>query len=88
MLNSSEFSGVRSTSENYDVFNSLNEIYLVFTEKGKFSFYFLLFIDYMQCLTKKKEVLKMQNRKFLANPNNFDTKIFVKMHPTLQLGLH
>ena len=27
----------------------------------------------------KKEVLKMQNRKILANPNNVGTKIFVTL---------
>ena len=59
--------------ENSDVFNSREEIYLVFTKKSKFSFYFILFIGYMQCLT----VLKMQKRNFLANPNNFGTKILV-----------
>ena len=30
-------------SENFDVFNSRDEIYLVFTKKSKFSFYFILF---------------------------------------------
>ena len=33
LLKTSEFSRVRSTSINYDVFNSQDEIYLVFTEK-------------------------------------------------------
>ena len=33
VLKTSEFSQVRSTSENSDVFNSQDEIYLVFTEK-------------------------------------------------------
>ena len=33
VLKTSEFSRVRSTSENSDVFNSRDEIYLVFTEK-------------------------------------------------------
>ena len=32
VLKTSEFSRVRSTSENSDVFNSRDEIYLVFTE--------------------------------------------------------
>ena len=53
----SEFSRVRSTSENSDVFHSRDEIYLVFTEKRKFYFYFILFI--------KKEVLKMQKQTIL-----------------------
>ena len=34
-----------------DVFNSRDEIYLVLTEKSDFSFYLILFIGYMQCLT-------------------------------------
>ena len=37
-----EFSRVRSTSENYYVFNSRDEIYLVFTEK-KANFLFILY---------------------------------------------
>ena len=43
VLKTSEFSLVRSTNENFDVFNSRDEIYLVFTKKSKFSFYFVLF---------------------------------------------
>ena len=44
VLKTSEFSRVRSMSENSDVFNSRDEIYLVFTEKkSKFSFYFIVF---------------------------------------------
>ena len=30
-------------NENFDVFNSGDEIYLVFTKISKFSFYFILF---------------------------------------------
>ena len=40
-LKISEFSRVRSTSEIFDVFNSRDEIYLVFTEK-KANFLFIL----------------------------------------------
>ena len=36
VLKTSEFSRVRSTSENSDVLNSREEIYLVFTEKVNF----------------------------------------------------
>ena len=43
VLKTSEFSRVRSTSENFDIFNSRDEIYLVFTKRSKFSFYFILF---------------------------------------------
>ena len=41
VLKTSDFSRVRSTSENSDVFNSRDEIYSVFTEKSKLSFYFI-----------------------------------------------
>ena len=44
VFKTSEFSRVRSTSENSDVFNSRDTICLVFTEKKRnFSFYFILF---------------------------------------------
>ena len=36
------FSGVRSTSENADIYTGRDEIYLVFSEKKNFSFYFIL----------------------------------------------
>ena len=39
-LKTSKFSRVRSTSENLDVFKSLDEIYLVFTDKKKIFFLF------------------------------------------------
>ena len=39
-LKTSEFSRVRSTSENIYVFNSRDEIYLVFTEKKQIFFLF------------------------------------------------
>ena len=45
VLKTSEFSRVRSTNENFDVFNSQDKIYLVFTEKKKFSFFLYFFGD-------------------------------------------
>ena len=70
VLKLSEFSRVPSMSENTDVFISRDDIYLVFTEKN-ISLHFILFIGYMQWYTHwKKEVLKMQKRNILANPNN------------------
>ena len=42
-LKISDFSRVRSTNENFDVFNSRDEIYLVFTEKKKSNFFFLFY---------------------------------------------
>ena len=50
MLKTSEFSQVCSTIENSDVFNSRDEIYLVFTERKFLFFIFIRFIGYMQCL--------------------------------------
>ena len=44
MLKTFEFSWVRSTSENFDVFNSRDEIYLVFSEKKLI--FFLLYTFY------------------------------------------
>ena len=38
-LKISEFSRVRSKSEHFDVFNSRDEIYLVFTEEKKQNFF-------------------------------------------------
>ena len=43
VLKVSAFSRVRSTSEIDDILNTWDEIFLVFTEKSKFSFYFMLF---------------------------------------------
>ena len=42
-LKTSEFSRVRSTSENFYVFNSRDETYLVFTEKNRANFLFILY---------------------------------------------
>ena len=45
---------MRSTNENFDVFNSRDEIYLVFTKKkSKFSFYFILFLEDLQLIDFK-----------------------------------
>ena len=38
------------TNENFDVFNSRDEIYLVLTSKSKFSFYFILFLKDLQLI--------------------------------------
>ena len=72
VLKSSECSRVRSTREYSRGFNSRDEIYLVFTKKSKFSFAFILFIG--------RRCWKCKNDIFLANPNDFGTTIFVKMH--------
>ena len=41
LLKTSEFSWVRSTSENFDVLKSWDDIYLVFNEEEKKSFYLI-----------------------------------------------
>ena len=71
-LNTSEFSRVRSTSENFYVFNSRDEIYLVFTEKkkSKFSFYFIHFPVH-------KAGGENAKTKVFENTNNFGTTLFL-----------
>ena len=79
MLKTSEFSRVLCTRENSDVLNSQDDIYLVFTKKNVNVLFILYFIQ-ATCNVQpneKKEVLKMQKRTFLANPNNFGTRMFV-----------
>ena len=66
-LKTSEFSRVRSTSENFYVFNSRDEIYLVFTEKkSNFSFYFIqytgIFQFTRQAVKKQKQTKKMKTQ--------------------------
>ena len=73
-LKTSEFSRVRSTSENFDVFNSRDEIYLVFTEKKHFFFYF---IQYTGIFQFTRQAVKIQKPKFFENTNNFGTTLFL-----------
>ena len=53
VLKTSEFSLVRSTNENFNVFNSRDEMYLVFTKKASFLFilYFLEDLQLINSLT-------------------------------------
>ena len=73
-LKTSKFSRVRSTSENLDVFKSRDEIYLIFTDKSKFSFYF---IQYTGIFLFTKQAVKMQKPKIFENTNNFGTTLFL-----------
>ena len=41
-------------SENYDVFDSRDEIFWYLPKNSKFSFYFILFIGYMEFLITAK----------------------------------
>ena len=69
-LKISEFSRVRSTSENFDVFNSRDEIYLVFTEKKQIFFLFYTIHGH-------KQAVKMRKPKIFENTNNFGTTLFL-----------
>ena len=75
-LKTSEFSRVRSTSENFYVFNSRDEIYLVFTEKTKANFLFI-FIQYTGIFQFTRQAVKMQKPKKFENTNNFGTTLFL-----------
>ena len=68
------FSRVRSTSENSDVFNSRDEIFGIYRKKVNFLFIYTFYRLHAMSHPLKKEVLKMQRRTILANPNNFGIK--------------
>ena len=74
-LKTSEFSRVLRTRENFYVFDSRDEMYLVFTEKkSKFSFYF---IQYTGIFQFTRQAVKMQIPKIFENTNNFGTTLFL-----------
>ena len=75
-LKTSEFSRVRSTSENLDVFKSRDDIYLVFTDK-KENFLFILYRQYTGIFLFTKQAVKMQKTKIFENTNNFGTTLFL-----------
>ena len=70
VLKASEFSRVRSTSENSDVFNSRDEISSVFAEKKK-QILFLFYRLHSMSHPLKREVLKMQKRKYITTLDVF-----------------
>ena len=74
-LKTSEFSRVCSTSENFDVFNSRDEIDLVFTEKSKFSFLFYTIHGYFPIHKAGGDNAKTNF--FFENTNNFVTTLFL-----------
>ena len=78
MLKTSELSRVRSTCKNSDVFNSLDEIYLVITKKVNFLFILYFYRLHAMSHPLKDNVLNIKKRKILANQNNFGTKIFAR----------
>ena len=54
VLKTSDFSRVLIMSENYDVFDSRDEIFWYLPKNSKFSFSFILFIGYMEFLITAK----------------------------------
>ena len=70
VLKASEFSRVRSTSENSDVFNSRDEVSLVFAEKKK-QILFLFYRLHAMSHPLKRELLKMQKRKYITTLDVF-----------------
>ena len=73
-LKTSEFSRVRSTSENYYVSNSRDEIYLVFTEKKQI---FFLFYTMHRHFPMHKVGGENAKTKSFENTNNFGTTLFL-----------
>ena len=69
-----EFSRVRSTSDTFYVFNSRDEIFLVFTPKKVYIFF--LFYTFYRLYAMSHPLKNAKSEKKLANPNNFSTKIF------------
>ena len=70
---------MQHTRENSDVFNSRDEMFLVFSiyQEKKVNFLFILYFLYATCNASPTEKGGAENAKtnFLANPNNSDTKI-------------
>ena len=52
-MKTSEFLLVLCTRENVDVFNTLDEMYLVFTSKSKYQLYTYCHIEAMNTLTER-----------------------------------
>ena len=73
-LKTSEFSRARSTSENFYVFNSRDEIHLVFTENKQIFFLFYTIHGYFPIHKAGGENAKT---KIFENANNFGTTLFL-----------
>ena len=55
-LKTSEFSRMRSTSEFVYVFNSRDEIYLVFAKKKQIFFFYFILYSKNQCISKLDKI--------------------------------
>ena len=65
------------TRENSDVFNSLDEIYLVFIEKKQILFLFYTIHGHFPIHKAGVENAKKQQTKYFENTNNFGTTLFL-----------
>ena len=74
-LKTSEFSRVCSTSENFYVFNSRDEIYLVFTEKKQI--FFLFYTIHRHFPIHKTGGENAKKTKIFENTTNFGTTLFL-----------
>ena len=63
VLKTSDFSRVLTMSENYDVLDSREEIFWYLQKNSNVSFYFILFIGYMQFLVTEKGGAENANTK-------------------------
>ena len=66
VLKTLDFSRVLIMSENHDVLDSRDEIFWYLPKNSKFSFYFILFIGYMQFLVTEKGGAENAKTKNLA----------------------
>ena len=66
VLKTSDFSRVLTMSENYDVLDLREEIFWYLQKNSNVSFYFILFIGYMQFLVTEKGGAENANTKDLA----------------------
>ena len=58
VLKTLEFSQVRNTSENFDVFNSRDDINLVITKKKKNFIFILYFLQYLRLINPNYNNIK------------------------------
>ena len=66
VLKTSDFSRVLTMSENYDVLDSRDEIFWYLQKNSIVSFYFILFLGYMQFLVTEKGGAENAKTKDLA----------------------
>ena len=86
VLTASYLTRVRSTSENFVGFNSRDDIYLVFTEKSKFSFYFT-FVLLRRFLVNQLTMLQTESQLYKTRQRSICDRIsgLIHSHRDLQM---